>query len=1120
VHEEVDSSSLQNLLENALDPIIVAIGDTPVFANAPALALTGYDHDELLHLTVSDLIHPDDRDMIEDLQRASLPDVPAPGPFHTVLVCRDQSIHPVEITPLKTLWQGRGASILILRDTSQRAEEIAHLREIEQNLRFLIENTNDGIIVVSEEGRFVWVNRQVSGWLGHSTDELAGRPFRDIIHPDEMAVVTERFANRIAGRPAPRRYETRVVTRGGQVIPVEITAVAATWRGHLADVIIVRDLIAEKASAERLRAEQNLTDRLRAEVEERQRMEQALRASEELFRDVAQASGEYIWQTDTSGELTFVSDRVTAILGYTPEELLGRGSWEFTYPQESAQVFSRLAALTEDARGPITREQCVRARDGRIVWLQVHILTVRDNTGRLVGYRGTCLDTTEQRQSREALHRRDAILEAVSFAAERLIHAERWSQDIEIVLERLGQAAGADRVGLYQLHRDENGELCASRRHSWTRLPGPGGSEDAAAQSIPLLSFFPESWVERQARGESMLFTAEEAPERLRGLLENLGARVVLSQPVMVDGQIWGMLSYSNVAKGILWQPQERDALRAAADILGDVLRRQAAEESLKRKDEILEAVSFAAERLLGSRNWEESIEEILAHLARAAGVSRVVLQEIRSAPDGEYVLRWLYGWASPEWPFDLRIRARQGIPILSSGYEEVLKALRRGQAQVIPPPGASPEIQNVVRRFGVVSVLSVPILVKGKLWGVFGFTQCGTNRNWSGPESDALRAAADVLGVIMERQGAEEALRESEEKYRSLVEGVEQVIAVIDRSGVFQFANRRAQLDLGLADGEIIGSTMWNLFPKEYADRQMTAINRTLDSGEPSIAQSRVEVGGRLRWYETRLQPLHVPDGGSERIQLVATDITEYKEIEARLLTYQERLRSLTSELALTEQRERRRIAAELHDRIGQTLALTKIKLGQLRGVTSALARQEGIDELRGLVDQTIRDTRSLTFELSPPILYELGLEPALAWLVERFRDQHGIVAVFRDDGRTKPLGADLQGLLFQATQELLVNVVKHAAAKKALVILERHGNEIWIEVSDDGAGFDPSTLVPGAMGVDLPSGFGLFSIRERLGHLGGRLEITSQIGRGTTAVLQAPLLEDQAEQTGGDRP
>jgi signal transduction histidine kinase len=237
---------------------------------------------------------------------------------------------------------------------------------------------------------------------------------------------------------------------------------------------------------------------------------------------------------------------------------------------------------------------------------------------------------------------------------------------------------------------------------------------------------------------------------------------------------------------------------------------------------------------------------------------------------------------------------------------------------------------------------------------------------------------------------------------------------------------------------------------------------------------------------------------------ELLQREIQERRRTEQDLLRHQDRLRSLSSELLLTEERERRRIATDLHDRIGQTLAVSRIKLGALREAAGPgdLARQ--VDEIRGFIDQTIQDTSTLTFELSPPALYELGLEAALEGLIEQIREQHGLEIEFRDDGRPKQLDGSCRVAAYMAARELLFNIVKHAGATKAQVAIGRDNDTLWIDIQDDGAGFEPSVLSYQGIGS---GGFGLFSIRERLRPLSGRLKVESAPGRGTRVRLVLPL-------------
>lgn len=180
-----------------------------------------------------------------------------------------------------------------------------------------------------------------------------------------------------------------------------------------------------------------------------------------------------------------------------------------------------------------------------------------------------------------------------------------------------------------------------------------------------------------------------------------------------------------------------------------------------------------------------------------------------------------------------------------------------------------------------------------------------------------------------------------------------------------------------------------------------------------------------------------------------------ERKRADEKIQTYQEQLRSLTSEMSLIEERERRRIATDLHDHIGQTLAFIKIKLGMIRERVSPLGHIGPIDEIQNLIEQAIHYTRSLTFELSPPVLYELGFDAAMEWLAEQIQDQHHIEVDLEDDRQSKPMSDEIRISLFKAVRELLINIIKHAKAHKARVSTRREDNTIRIAVEDDGVGF-----------------------------------------------------------------
>ncbi len=215
--------------------------------------------------------------------------------------------------------------------------------------------------------------------------------------------------------------------------------------------------------------------------------------------------------------------------------------------------------------------------------------------------------------------------------------------------------------------------------------------------------------------------------------------------------------------------------------------------------------------------------------------------------------------------------------------------------------------------------------------------------------------------------------------------------------------------------------------------------------------------------------------------------------------------LKSLASQLSLTEERERHRLATELHDQIGQSLVFCKLKLDQLRISAASSDITEALEGACKSLERVIQDTRTLTFDLSSPILYEFGFEAAVAeWLNDEIREKYGIETELKEDGLHKPLGDDIRVVLFRNVRELLINVVKHAQAKNVKVSIRRDNGDMHVTVEDDGVGFD--TVEAKSMAAQRAE-FGLFSIQERLEQLGGHVEINSEPGRGSRITMIAPL-------------
>jgi signal transduction histidine kinase len=223
----------------------------------------------------------------------------------------------------------------------------------------------------------------------------------------------------------------------------------------------------------------------------------------------------------------------------------------------------------------------------------------------------------------------------------------------------------------------------------------------------------------------------------------------------------------------------------------------------------------------------------------------------------------------------------------------------------------------------------------------------------------------------------------------------------------------------------------------------------------------------------------------------------------EGGLLEYQQKLRALAAEMSLAEERVRRRAAVDLHDGIGQYLAVARIKLGQL--LASGTPSVGDVEAVRQLVDSALKQTRYIISDLSPSVLYELGLVPAIEWLAERTEPQGNLDIAVTEDGEPDGPDEEARVIMFQVVRELLANIVKHAKATEVGIHVSWRAGAVESVVTDNGVGFRSDRLEN--LNPE-QGGFGLFSIRERLRAMRGSMTIDSSLGVGTRISVSCPLV------------
>lgn len=379
-------------------------------------------------------------------------------------------------------------------------------------------------------------------------------------------------------------------------------------------------------------------------------------------------------------------------------------------------------------------------------------------------------------------------------------------------------------------------------------------------------------------------------------------------------------------------------------------------------------------------------------------------------------------------------------------------------------------------------------------------------------PERDAEGRITGFVGSVTDltqQIRIEQELRESEERLQLTLDATAEGTWDWDiATGEIQISPHWLRL-LGYAPGEIEpnASGLERLIHPEDSDRVRKHLAEHLSGRAPMYRcehRLRTRSGG-WRWNLHRGRVVERDaDGNPLRMLGVDIDIGERKRAEEELARRAEQLRALALRLTLTEERERRRIASGLHDDVGQALALVRLKLEQLAETGSGDELAARADELRALLDRAIRGTRSLAFELSSPVLHELGLAAAVESLCEQLGQESGVKFRVLADSAPGALDADLRVLLFRSIRELCHNIVKHARASRAEVRIDSVDDRCRIVVRDDGAGCEAADLER-ASG---PGGrLGLFAIRETSNQMGGSFEIESAPGKGTRASLDIPL-------------
>jgi PAS domain S-box-containing protein len=1001
----------------------------------------------------------------------------------------------------------------LLRSRGERARASA-----DRGFRDFVENAPVAMHWADADGRIVWANAAELTLLGYATHDYVGHHVAEFHADPETA---EHILSMLRAGTALNDHEARLRRGDGSIRNVLISSNAYFRDGRFVHTrCYTRDVTGHR---------------------------QAQRESESRFRELADAAPVMIWVSDANRQCVYVNRAWREFTGRPIEAGLGTGWYDSVHPEDQERCREAFGAALAQ-REPCNIVYRMRNASGEYRWIRDHGVPRLSESGEVLGYVGSAYDITDLKEAAALLKRSNELLEErvaqrteelasaaaqyrelvesldaivwrcdpatmrftfVSPQAERILGhpLAEWTGDPQFFLRHL-HPQDRDRIVAYctertralQHHQMEYRMLAADGRAVWLRDIVHVAVSDG--RPVELIGVMLD--VTDRKRAEDAL---RESEGRLSAFLDHNPAVIFIKDR---DGRYRYINREFERHIGI-------DRAQVIGRFDGDFLPADQAAELRAHDLAVLSAgTALQFEETVRSPTGPRTyivtkfpLEDADGRHSGTCGIAVDVTARRRAeAARLESDLRLAaFMEHSPAMMF---IKDRDGRYLQVNREFEAQFGLRREAVIDRTDEEIFEAAQAAAFRANDRAVLAAGTALEVEEEAMYKDGQRHVNIVSKFPLRDARGTVTGTCGIafdITERKRAERALRESEHRFRILIEGVKDyAIFMLDPDGRVASWNRGAERIMGYAAQEIVGRHFSGLYPAQdaaagFPDRLLETARKTGRAGAEGL---RARKDGSTFFASVTLTALRDEAGELMGFTKVIRDITERRRAEEEIRNHTEQLQALSRRLVDAQERERKQLARELHDRVGQSMAALKINLEifkeQLAGCESAVDAMRLDDSLQ-LIEQTVDTIANLTSDLRPPMLDDYGLVAALRWYASLFERRTGIEVSVLPAAESAPrLSAEAEAAFFRIAQEAMTNVAKHAHARHLRITLRQGGSSVILRIADDGCGFD----VAQTQKRRNRASWGMITMRERAQAVGAQLTVEAAPGQGTTVSVE----------------